>query len=168
MCNFSRRILLSPLKGEKTNAMRNHTVQISDRDGHSFKMALSTVSAAGRVKDGFGGDFQNGWATMTGLRDQHGDARVGNIYWDRQVPGNWRTLDQGFLRYGGGKLVNRDDRSRGVDTRDVFLLTMDGTWGMQLFEYEDTLGVNDEGTGSVIQPWVVGFTPGKISWVLVD
>jgi hypothetical protein len=29
---------------------------------------------------------------------------------------------------------------------------MDGTWGMQLFEYEDTVGVNDEGTGSVIQP----------------
>ena len=125
-------------------------------------MAETGIAITGRTKHRIGHLIKK----MTGLPPQLDDGRNGHIGWNRQVPGYWRTLDQGFLRYGSGKLLTK--WASGDNTVDAILLTMDGTWGLKLFEYEDAMGVNDQGEGSVVQPWVVGFAPGKFSWVVID
>jgi hypothetical protein len=151
--------------------MRNHTVEISDNAGHAFKMAISTVQSWGHVKDTLAGNDQKaGWVPMTGMgtRSPDSDPRAGQISsWD-QVPGTWRAIDKGFIRYSSGKLIIRNSHNGDITTRDIVLMNLDGTWGMQMWEYEDVNGVNDQGQGAVNQPWVVGFPPGKFSWVVID
>jgi len=138
--------------------MPNNTAEIGDRSGHSFKIDLSTLSTLGRTREGLVGDQEWSFPRMTGLLQT-------KILPYRPL-GDWRVLDKGFIRYNSGKLV-WGFSTTGVTTYDIVLLNLDGTWGMKLFEYADALGVNDEGEGFVIQPWVLGFSPGKFSWTLV-
>jgi hypothetical protein len=85
----------------------------------------------------------------------------------RQTPGYWRVLDHGFIRYDSGKVLALRNGSDATTT-DKYLVNLDGTWGMQLWDYEDGLGVNGAGAGAVTQPWVLRFSPGKFSWALID
>jgi hypothetical protein len=138
--------------------VRNHTVEIGDRAGHTFKIEISTLSALGKVKEGLAGNQKSFLPTITGASQQ------GAFY--AQPDGDWRVVDKGFIRYNSGKVAFHHSVNGDVTTSDVMLLNLDGTWGMKLFEYEDVLGVNDEGEGFVVQPWVLGFPPGKFSWTL--
>src|SRR5436305_904920 len=145
--------------------MRVHTIEIADRAGNTFRMEVSTIRSAGRVRDVFAGDYDRLDIPMTGIKND--DGKVGHIVIDHAFNnGSWRVLDKGFLRFNSGRAVTR--YSKDVTTRDVILMNMDGTWGMKLFDYEDVIGVNSEGTGTVAQPWVLQAKDGRFSWALTD
>ena len=140
--------------------MRNHTIEVGDRSGHAFKIHISTPSAWEEVKSGLSDGWQDYDLHMTGWP-------VSEPFRAEMVPGNWRVLDLGFIRYSSGKVL----RKVGPDrlTIDIYLANLDSTWGMKFFEYEGKFGgVNDEGEGFVVQPWVLGIGVGRFSWSLVD
>jgi hypothetical protein len=138
--------------------VRTHTVEIGDRAGHTFKIEISTLSLLGLEKEGLAGNQKDFQPRITGASQQE-------VFYARP-DGDWRVVDKGFIRYNSGKVARNHSGKGDLTTSDVMLLNLDGTWGMKLFEYEDTLGVNDEGEGFVVQPWVLGFPPGKFSWTL--
>ena len=80
--------------------------------------------------------------------------------------GTWRTLDKGFIRFNSGQVESVDVTGWG-GTVHIRLVSSEGSWGIQLDNYQDFWGVNDDGTGSVSQAWVLGLAPGRISWVIV-
>jgi hypothetical protein len=138
--------------------VRNHTVEIGDRAGHTFKIEISTLSALGLAKERLARNQKVSFPAITGVSAE-------NIH-GAWPDGDWRVVDKGFIHYNSGKVVTNRSGKGDISTYDVMLLNLDGTWGIKLFEYEDTFGVNDEGEGFVIQPWVLGFPPGKFSWTL--
>jgi len=103
---------------------------------------------------------------MTGFKDD--DGRMGHIRISRTIPGYWRVVDKGHIRYNSGRAINRNPKDADLTVRDLILTNLDGTWGMQFWRYRDYYGVNSEGTGAVIQPWVIGMQPGKFSWIVID
>lgn len=86
--------------------------------------------------------------------------------------GSWRTLDKGRIRYNSGSL--RQFRFEGDDTWGHFHIQfygpdgVDAGWGLWMEDFKTAWMANDEGTGSILQPWVLEFEPGKISWSPVD
>ena len=84
--------------------------------------------------------------------------------------GSWRSLDKGSIKYNSGK--SKKEQTAGTITgADLCLFGMDGInagWGIRLDEWDDIGGVNDQGTGTLVQAWVLDAKPGKISWALVD
>ena len=130
--------------------MRNALIKIIDKSGNAFTLDVSTPS--------------NGTRIWEGIKDI------------KVIPyiGSWKTLKQGFMRYNFGKTRARKSHNGDITTRDLLILSPDGSgtktfddndkFGMQLFEYEDVLGVNDSGEGFVIQPWVLSITPGRVRW----
>ncbi|HEY0007057.1 MAG TPA: hypothetical protein VGB17_19910 [Pyrinomonadaceae bacterium] len=97
-----------------------------------------------------------------------------SIVWTGNSTGSWRTLDKGFLRYNSGRAEwqNITAAPGGWRTelgRHLLLFTSQGsTWGMRLNDYINIWEPNDQGTGYVIQPWVLSLEPYRISWVLAD
>ena len=141
--------------------MRNHTIEIGDRRGHSFKIHISTPSTGGELIGGIKGD----WDTWT-LQSTGGPRSPLRA---NMMPGDWRTIDKGFIRYNSGRVLRSTTHDGSIMNIDIYLANLDGTWGMKLFEYESKFGgANDEGEGFVIQPWVMGIDEGRISWSLVD
>jgi hypothetical protein len=78
--------------------------------------------------------------------------------------GNWRSLDKGMIRHNSGSL-ERVAPTFWSDF-DVFL-SAGGNWGIRLDAYFGFTSANDQGTGVILQPWVIGLTPGAIEWSLV-
>ena len=86
--------------------------------------------------------------------------------------GEWEAVDEGFIHLRSGKTRTRFSENGDLTTSDMLILgdggikMYDGNdlFGMQLFQYQDILGSNSKGEGTVIQPWVVGLTPGRIFW----
>jgi hypothetical protein len=111
------------------------------------------------VADLFSGSRIDTWVPLTGSDVQH--------YFSNQSPGNWRTIEKGALRFNSGN-VYATVKPGTSSTDDIYLANLDGTWGMKLFEYADMAGVNDEGIGFVIGPWIMNFGEGRFSWTLVD
>jgi hypothetical protein len=89
-----------------------------------------------------------------------------NIGGAGDATGYWRTMDKGFVKYNSGVAQKYGDGS--VFERALFLSETHNTWGIKLYKWCSFWGVNDQGTGSVLQPWVLGLEPGSISWVLLD
>ncbi len=81
--------------------------------------------------------------------------------------GSWRAIDKGFIRYISGK-TNPWGNNTWNNDQNLQLLSSDETSGMQLDIYRDAFGLNDEGTGEVVQPWVLSLKPGKITWNLLE
>ena len=80
--------------------------------------------------------------------------------------GSWRTIDKGYIRYNSG--VAWKEKSNGdLTVMHLLLIGNDNTWGISLNDFNDIWGANDEGTGIILQPWVLNFTSGRISWALV-
>ena len=124
--------------------MRKHTLEIADKKGQAFRLHISTPSAGDRL-----------WTAYTdGI--------------SKRPEGHWRTIDKGFIRYHNGKAIRIKSISQDLTTRDLYLVSSDSRWGVQIFEYEDWIGVNETGMGTVLQPWVLSIAVGKFSWVLVD
>ena len=84
---------------------------------------------------------------------------------NRTSKGSWRTLDKGLIRYNSGKTIPTSGYGGSDD--DILLVSSEGTWGLKLDDYQDFWGLNDEGTGEVLQRWALQIKPGKISWALV-
>jgi hypothetical protein len=81
--------------------------------------------------------------------------------------GRWRAIDHGFIRFNSGTLV-RQRTHEDLTTVNVYFLNMEGTWGIQFFNYEDSISVNDQGGGVLIVPWALKIGGGPISWSVVD
>lgn len=146
--------------------MRHSALRITDKNGASFKMKVSTTTAKGRIAAGAGQQLNK---RLLRDNDTARDLLAGVLL------GEWKTYDQSFIRYHSGQTRSRLTHNGDMTTRDLLILGVDGIkafdgseqFGMQLFEYEDVLGVNDEGEGFVIQPWVVSLTLGRIWWKVI-
>jgi hypothetical protein len=137
----------------KGSNMRNVFLKIMDKSGNTFTLDVSTPGAGTKV-----------WHGLTvAITDP------------APVIGSWKAMEKGFLRYNFGKTRSRLSHNGDRTTRDLLILSVNGVginayddkseqFGIQLFEYEDWSGVNDEGEGFIIQPWVVSLTPGRIRW----
>lgn len=147
--------------------MRHSVVRITDKTGTSFRMKLATTTTKGRLAAEVGEQVNKRILS---------DFTVGRkaLAWVRA--GDWETEEKGFIRYHSGKTRSRLSGNGDLTTRDLLILGPDGVktydgddlFGMQLFEYEDALGVNDEGEGTVHQPWVLSIVPGRIRWKVVE
>jgi hypothetical protein len=69
-----------------------------------------------------------------------------------------------MIRHNSGPLDQVKDF--GFKAINVQLLA-GGSWGIQLDEFTTWGTVNDQGTGTLDQPWVIGLTPGAIEWSIV-
>ena len=147
--------------------MRHAVVRITDKKGTWFRMKIATTTAKGRLAAGVGGKVSK-WVLM--------DTTIGRDLVTKVLAGEWKTVDKGFIQYGSGKTRSRLSSNGDMTTRDLLILGPGGVkthdagdeFGMQLFQYEDLLSVNDEGEGSVYQPWVLTLTPGRIFWKVID
>lgn len=81
--------------------------------------------------------------------------------------GSWRAIEKGMIRYNSGPVRQVAQGYFDPDT-DLELMVSDGrTHGIKLIEFISWDTVNDQGTGYVVQPWVIGLTPGNIDWSIV-
>ena len=141
--------------------MREKILRITDKSGNIFRMKISTPDIKRKVLAG-ASDLANGLPVVRYLPDY-------------TAGGSWAVLDEGFVKYRSGPLRPRASHNGDLTTRDLLVLGDGGLesydrrdlFGMQLFEYEDAIGVNKKGEGFVIQPWVVAATPGRISWKVI-
>jgi hypothetical protein len=78
--------------------------------------------------------------------------------------GSWRAIDKGMICHNSGS-VEQSKIKNGFDL-DVHL-TAGGEWGINLSDFISWGTVNDQGTGKLLQPWVLSLTPGKIEWSIV-
>jgi|SoiMethySBSTD1v2_1073268.scaffolds.fasta_scaffold99236_5 hypothetical protein len=141
--------------------MREATLRITDKKGMWFRMKVATPSNKNKVVE-----------------------PVGNWVWRRMggdslsfltAEGSWKASDEGFIKFRSGKARPRSSSNGDFTTRDLLILGNDGIrsydgkdlFGMQLFEFEDVLSVNDEGHGFIIQPWVLAIAPGRIKWTVI-
>lgn len=81
--------------------------------------------------------------------------------------GSWRTIEKGYIRYNSGA-VQRQKSNGELTVRHFLLYNSDNAWGIRLNDFEGFWGANDQGTGLILQPWVLIFPPGRISWALVE
>lgn len=81
--------------------------------------------------------------------------------------GSWRTIDKGYIRYNSGA-AQRQQSPGELTVRHYLLYSSDNTWGIRLNDFESIWGANDEGTGIIVQAWVLSFPVGRISWALVE
>jgi hypothetical protein len=86
---------------------------------------------------------------------------------DGRSGGSWRAIDKGYIRYNSGAAEKQDSPGE-LAVRHLLLFSSDNTWGSRLNDFQDCWGANDEGTGIILQPWVLGSPPGRISWALVE
>ena len=87
--------------------------------------------------------------------------------WVGMATGSWRTLDKGYIRYNSG--ATEYIKSTGTITdKHILLYSNDNTWGIRLNDFMGTWSAYDEGTGIIVQPWVLDFSYGRISWALVE
>lgn len=85
---------------------------------------------------------------------------------DASAPGSWRAIDKGFICVNSGQTVF--DHSNGtLTTKHIQFLGGDNCWGLRLNDFEDIFSVNKQGTGVVLQPWVLKLKSGRISWTVV-
>jgi len=133
--------------------MRNDYISIMDKSGNAFTLYVSTP----------------------GLGAAYASAFTKGIAWGNGPKlGSWKSMKAGYIRYFFGKTRLRFSDNGDATTNDLLIFSPDGqgiktydsqdSFGIQLFEYEYAFGVNDEGEGTVIQPWVLGLTPGRIRW----
>ena len=140
--------------------MSNYILRIHDKKGNSFRMKIMTTSEFFPIRK----------------IQEAKEILVRGGWFGGAVNGEWKILDEGYIRLRSGKLRTRFSENGDLTTCDLLVLGTDGIktydaqdkFGMQLFQYEDVLGVNHEGEGVVIQPWVMALVPGRISWKVVE
>jgi hypothetical protein len=137
--------------------MSDTFVEIKDKSGNTFRMKFSRPTSKFMIVK-----YPQIWKRML----------TSGGWFGGSVAGNWKTLDEGFIRYHAGKTRTRFSENGDLTTSDLIITgsegikTFDGpdVFGMQLFEYEDIWGPNSRGEGIVIQPWVINLAPGRINW----
>lgn len=140
----------------------NRVVTITDKNGRFFRIKITTIKDIPLIKRIPGGLDPRIFKETLQKRGWMGGS----------VTGEWKTLDEGYIKVRSGKTRTRFSDNGDLTTSDLLILgdqgikTYDGNYffGIQLFEYEHSLGGNSKGEGVVIQPWVVAFEPGRISW----
>jgi hypothetical protein len=141
--------------------MREVVLKITDKKGMWFRMKVETPSNKNKVIGGLG----------KAARIFPGGKSLPDLVPD----GSWKVSDEGFIKFRSGKARPRWSGNGDLTTRDLLILGGEGVksydgrdlFGMQLFEFEDLLSVNDKGEGFIIQPWAIAVTPGRIKWTLI-
>ena len=78
--------------------------------------------------------------------------------------GSWRSITKGMIRHNSGSVV----QYTGSFDPDVGVqLVAGGAAGINFEKFISWGTVNDEGTGTLEQPWVLALTPGAIEWSIV-
>ncbi len=78
--------------------------------------------------------------------------------------GSWRTIDKGGIRHNSGSLHQYwTSWSPITHVR----LVAGGAAGIELRDFISWGTVNDEGEGTLAQPWVLSLKPGAIEWSIV-
>ncbi|GEM_PF-2540972 len=131
--------------------------EIRDKNGTWFRMKLS-----------------QGYSKFLLFKQaqQAKDFLAGGGWFGGTIRGEWKALDEGFIRFRAGKTKSRFSENGDLTTQDLIILGPEGyktydssdSFGMQLFQFLDFWGPNAKGEGILIQPWVVAMTPGRISW----
>lgn len=80
--------------------------------------------------------------------------------------GSWRSIDKGMIRHNSGP-VDQAKGSWSLDLTVRLLNPADDSWGIKLDTFISWGTVNDQGTGTLLQPWCIGLTPGDIEWSIV-
>jgi hypothetical protein len=140
-------------------------VQIRDQRGTAFRIKLLRRSS--------------GFAPLRWAQDLKDGLTLGG-WFGGELSGDWKTLDEGFIRYRSGTTRSRFSEKGDLTTSDLVLLAPEGgtgiqtydrkdLFGIQLFEYESLALLEErEGEGIVVQPWAINVTPGRIKWTVVD
>jgi len=85
--------------------------------------------------------------------------------------GSWRSIDKGWIRYNSGMIKKEQTAGHTITETNLNLLGpggIDAGWGIKLNTWDDIGGVNDQGTGEIVQGWVLNAKPGRITWALVE
>jgi hypothetical protein len=143
--------------------MRNNKVEIIDKNGQKLRLYISIVSNLGIIKDSFLGEKED--YRMTEL--------TGSVYFKQfygQIPGRWKALnsESGLIQFFGGSVLHENDNYKELTTNSIYLLNLEETWGIELFNYWDFWGVNDYGEGTIAQTWVKGLAAGRFTWSIID
>ncbi|SRR5258708_30778701 len=100
------------------------------------------------------------------IADTDGNTMQLSVYVENiTTGGSWRSLTKGMIRHNSGPVIQYQDSYWSVDT-NVGLLA-GGSAGIHLQRFISWGSVNDEGTGTIDQPWVIGLKPGAIEWSIV-
>ncbi len=78
--------------------------------------------------------------------------------------GSWRAITKGMIKHNSGAIGQAGKSVTGLAAQ---LLGPDGTYGVQLDNFISLGTVNDQGTGSLLQPWAIGLKPGVIEWSVI-
>jgi hypothetical protein len=78
--------------------------------------------------------------------------------------GSWRVTERGFIKHVGGAMWWEE--AKGTATGKHLNLLHKGYWGLKLFEFKDFWGVSSNGSGVLLQSWVLQCEPGRVTWLL--
>ncbi len=78
--------------------------------------------------------------------------------------GSWRSLTKGMIKHNSGPI--HQYKIGWSASFDVGIMA-GGYWGIKLGTFISWGTVNDEGTGTIEQAWVIGLEPGNIEWSIV-
>jgi hypothetical protein len=81
--------------------------------------------------------------------------------------GSWRSLTKGMIKHNSGFIREVAPGSFGIDHTEEIWVAGENVWGIKLDTFMSWDTVNDQGTGTLAQPWHVGLKPGAIEWSIV-
>jgi hypothetical protein len=140
--------------------MEKRFLEIKDKNGTWFRLKLVTP-------------YSN--FLLFKQAQQFKNALTAGGWFGGSLSGEWTAMDEGFIRIRSGKTKTRFSDNGDLTTMDLLILGPEGIktydsndlFGMQLFEYRNFFLYNSSGEGVVVQPWVIGLTPGRISWKVI-
>ena|SRR5215203_5209555 len=83
------------------------------------------------------------------------------------VKGKWRTLDEGCIRYNKGRAEYTHVQGTMVNKNIILLPKDENYYGVKLDNFMGVFSANEDGEGFVVQPWVLSFVPGRITWTVL-
>jgi hypothetical protein len=78
--------------------------------------------------------------------------------------GSWRALTSGMIKHHNGEVNQAGSSATGLTAQ--LCTTAGSASGVNLDNFI-SWGTVNEGTGTLVQPWCVGLTPGAIEWSTV-
>jgi hypothetical protein len=81
--------------------------------------------------------------------------------------GSWTSLTKGMINHHNGWVEQIKGWGVLVDIAAHLYAAGVSGWGISLDTFISWGTVNDQGTGTIVQPWCIGLTPGAIEWSIV-
>ena len=103
---------------------------------------------------------------ITDSKDNHFRIAL-DLPYNVNTPGDWSVLDKGFISFDSGTTQCVRVTGHWYE-EELRLISSEGTWGLQLTDFQGPLWVCSKGDGRLLQPWALSAEPGNISWVRTD